>query len=136
MLDQRKIASEVSRETGIRLEPNDPAFAMARLVEMALEAATARLNSQIRVRLAEFEKAAQQLEGKAGKIVADKVKEAAVEFNSQLDKDLKAARWQVNELLGDVKKSRRWLWLLAGTGFITATMIFGGGLWIGGHFLR
>ena len=135
-MDQRKIASDVSRETGVHVEPNDPAFVTARLVQIVLEDTVARMDSDVRARLGEFECSIQRVEAKAGHMIAQRVKEAAMEFDTHLGRDLEATRLNINELVRDVQSSRRRLVTLIGAGIVGALLCFGGGLWIGTQCLR
>jgi len=136
MYDKEKLAAAITKETGISLESNDPSFAVARLFQVILEQTAAYLQSDLRARLAEFEKSVEKVEGKAGKLIAQQVKEAAVEFNTQLDKDLTTARQQITQLLGHVVNSRYHLLILISVALASALFLFGGGVWIGSRHLH
>ena len=134
MYDKEKLAVAITKETGIKLGPDDPAFAVARLFQVILEQTATNLKAHLGARLAEFEKSVEKVEGKAGKIIAEQVKKAALEFNSQLDRDLTDARSRVTELVSDVVKSRYQLLILFSLAFLCAAVLFGGGLWIGSRY--
>ena len=136
MYDKEKLAAAITKETGISLESNDPSFAVARLFQVILEQTASELQSDLRARLAEFDKSVEKVEAKAGKLIAQQVKAAAVEFNTQLDKDLTTARQQITQLLGHVVNSRYHLLILISVALASALFLFGGGVWIGSRHLH
>jgi len=136
MYDKEKLAAVITKETGISLGSNDPSFAVARLFQVILEQTASELQSDLRARLAEFDKSVEKVEAKAGKLIAQQVKAAAVEFNTQLDKDLTTARQQITQLLGHVVNSRYHLLILISVVLASALFLFGGGVWIGSRHLH
>ena len=48
MIDQRQLIGQVAAKNGIRLEPDDPAFALVTLNEAVLQDASAALTQEIR----------------------------------------------------------------------------------------
>ena len=54
MIDQKQLIGHVAAKNGIRLEPDDPAFALVTLNEAVLQDASAALTQEIRQVLNEF----------------------------------------------------------------------------------
>lgn len=54
MPDVKRLISEVAAENGIRVEPDDPLFALVTINRMVLDEAIQRLQGQIQARIAEF----------------------------------------------------------------------------------
>ena len=79
MLDVKRLIGEVAAQNGIRLEPDDPAFALVTLNQLVLEETAKRLFEQISANLAEFSDGLSKGEHLAGKTLAQDVRAAALE---------------------------------------------------------
>jgi hypothetical protein len=64
----KRLISEVAAQDGIRVEPDDPLFALVTINRMVLEEATQELQNQ--ARFAEFDASYQKAERRAGSILA------------------------------------------------------------------
>jgi hypothetical protein len=138
MIDVHRLIGEVAARDGIRVEPGDPAFALVTLNQLVLEDAVARIGEHIRAGIAEFNQAVQKTENRAGKLLAEEVKEAAAEIREELQRDIEAARVNALEILYDVhrKHSRAIFLRWAVAGVSAAAAVFASGVWAGTHFLR
>jgi hypothetical protein len=138
MIDVHRLIWEVAARDGIRVEPGDPAFALVTLNQLVLEDAVARIGEHIRVGIAEFNQAVQKTENRAGKLLAEEVKDAAAEIREELQRDIETARVSAREILYEVhrKHSRAMFlrWALAAVS--AAGAVFASGVWAGAHFLR
>ena len=138
MIDIKRLVAEVAARDSIRVEPGDPAFALVTLNQLVLEDAVERISEQIRVGMAEFAEAVHKTEARAGKVLAEQVKEVAAELRRELDADVEKARLDVARIVQTVytaptkADSIRWA---AAAGAI-AVLLFTAGLWIGASFLR
>jgi hypothetical protein len=72
-MDVEKLIGEVAARNGIRIEPDDPAFALVTLNQLVLEQTVQDLVVQIRAATAEFESAADRVQKRAGTILAREV---------------------------------------------------------------
>ena len=88
MLDTKRLIAEVAARNGIRVDPDDPAFALVTLVQLVLEESSRQITDDMRASIAEFERSVQRVETRAGKALAERVKEAAHEFTVQLQQRL------------------------------------------------
>ena len=138
MIDVKRLAAEVSARHDMRVEPRDPAFALVTLNQLVFEEIARRLTEEVRSGIAEFSDAVQKTETRAGKILAQQVKEAAAELRRELQQDIENARLNAAQMITEVHRAHshsalvRW----GGAGLICGMGLFGAGLWIGAHYLR
>ena len=133
MIDQQRLIGEVAAKNGIRLEPDDPAFALVTLNEIVLQDTVAALTHEIRSSLQSFAESLTKTENRAGKVLAQDVKVAAAELRRQLNSDIENASLKAHELVIKVSavNSRplmvRWL----ATGSLAALLLFLCGVVVG-----
>jgi hypothetical protein len=137
-IDIHRLIGEVAARDGIRIEPGDPAFALVTLNQLVLEDAVKQIGEHLRSGLDEFTEAVQKTEFRAGKVLAEEVKEAAAEVREELQRDIEAARIQAREILYEIhqKHSRATLVRCVVAAGATAIAVFVSGLWAGAHLLR
>jgi hypothetical protein len=102
MIDQQHLIGHVAARNGIRLEPDDPAFALVTLNEAVLQEASATLTDEIRQVLNGFTESLAKTEHRAGKALAQDVKTAAAELRRELNSDIEIASIKANELVTKV----------------------------------
>jgi hypothetical protein len=138
MIDVKRLIAEVAARDGIRVEPGDPAFALVTLNQLVLEDAAEQIREYIHAGVAEFTEAVRRTEVRAGRLLAEQVKEAAGELRDELHRDIEKARLEANEIVqavhGAHTKAALNRWFAAGV-FAGAGM-FAAGLWIGTVCLR
>jgi urease accessory protein UreH len=69
-VDVEKLIGEVAARNGIRIEPDDPAFALVTLNQLVLEEAVRNLVNEIRAATSDFECAAERIQNRAGAMLA------------------------------------------------------------------
>ena len=84
MLDVQRLIGEVAAKNGIRLEPNDPAFALVTLNQLVLEETVSRLGENVSLMLAQFADSLNKTERRAGALLAQDAKNAALEIKTLL----------------------------------------------------
>src|SRR3982750_4788033 len=99
MIDQRQLIGHVAAKNGIRLEPDDPGFALVTLNEAVLQDASSALMQEMRQILNSFAESLAKTEHRAGKALAQDVKTAAAELRRELDSDIEKASLNANELV-------------------------------------
>ena len=99
MIDQKQLIGQVAAKNGIRLEPDDPAFALVTLNEAVLQDASAALTQEIRQVLNSFAESLAKTEHRAGKVLAQDVKTAAAELRRDLNADVERASLKANDLV-------------------------------------
>jgi hypothetical protein len=138
MIDLNRLAAEVSARSGIRVEPGDAAFALVTLNQLVFEEIARTLSAEVRSGIAEFTDAVQKTETRAGKILAQQVKEAAAELRQELQRDIESARLSAGEMVTEVHHAHRNSALVrwGAAGLICGMALFGAGLWMGVHWIR
>lgn len=133
MIDQKQLIGQVAAKNGIRLEPDDPAFALVTLNEAVLQEASAALTQDIRQALNSFMESLAKTEQRAGKALAQDVKGAAAELRRELNTDIERASLKANELVMKVSAANarpaiaKWV----AVGFLAALLLFLGGVMVG-----
>ena len=138
MLDVKRLIGEVAARNGIRVESWDPAFALVTLNELVLEEIARRLTEEVHSGIAEFTEVVQKTEARAGKILAQQVKDASAELRRELQRDIEDARLKASEIVLDVHRAHRRPAIIrwGAAGLIAGVGLFGSGLWIGAHYFH
>ena len=133
MLDVKRLIGEVAAKNGIRLESDDPAFALVTLNQLVLEETVCQLNEQIASTLHQFTDALNKAENRAGKVLAQDVKAAAAELRKELNEDITKASLKARELVAEVSRahSRPVMYKWMALGIVTALLSFVGGMLAG-----
>ena len=128
MFDVKRLIAEVSAQNGIRLEPDDPAFALVTLNQLVLEGTANRVYEHVSATLAKFTESISKTEHLAGKMLAQEVKTAVAEIRMDW-----AANFQglqsvpaANNMNGRLAV---WRWLALGS--FSATVLFVAGFALG-----
>jgi cytochrome c-type biogenesis protein CcmH/NrfG len=138
MLDTKRLIAEVAARNGIRVDPDDPAFALVTLVQLVLEESSRQISDDVRASIAEFERSVQKVETRAGRILAERVKEAATEFNVHLQQQLEQSRPNTAVAATPIREARRRArsYRSIAIGAVAAIAVFMVGVWIGIHWSR
>ena len=133
MIDQKRLIGEVAAKNGIRLEPDDPAFALVTLNEIVLQDTVAALTHEIRSSLHSFAESLAKTENRAGKVLAHDVKVAAAELRRELNSDIENASLKAHELVNKVSavNSRPVMVKWLATGSLAALLLFLCGVIVG-----
>ncbi len=93
-MDVEKLIGEVAARNGIRIEPDDPAFALVTLNQLVLEETVRRLVSEIRAATTDFESAVERVQSRAGAIFArETISQQAAATREQRTTRSRAALW-------------------------------------------
>lgn len=138
MIDVKRLIAEVAARDGIRVEPGDPAFALVTLNQLVLEDAAQQIREHIRSGVVEFTEAVRKTEARAGKVLAEQVKDTAAELRLELERDIDKARLEANQIVYAVHQAHTKAALIRwGTaGVIAGMALLAAGLWIGAQLLR
>ena len=133
MVDQKQLIGQVAAKNGIRLEPDDPAFALVTLNEAVLQDASAALTQEIRQVLNSFTESLAKTEHRAGKALAQDVKMAAAELRRELNSDIERASLKADELVMKVSaaNARPAIVKWAALGSLAALLLFLCGVVVG-----
>jgi hypothetical protein len=135
MLEVPKLIGEVARRNGIRVEADDPAFALVTLNQLILEDTVRELRDHIRESIAEFDVSIQKVQTRAGRLVAQEFHERAMTLGRELQDDISQAGSKATELVCKVQQAHarpaRTPWTVAG--LFLAILVFLTGYWVGVH---
>jgi Transcriptional activator TraM len=133
MQDVKRLISEVAAQNGIRVEPDDPLFALVTINKMVLEEATQELQNRIQVVISGFDASYQRAERRAGSVLAQMVKESAEQMRQGLQNDIRLAGLKACEFVHLVNEAHRRPALIrwSAVGLAAGTLLFGGGVWLG-----
>ncbi len=92
-MDVEKLIGEVAARNGIRIEPDDPAFALVTLNQLVLEEAVKNLVREIRAATADFESAAERVQSRVGAMLANGFWRRTDPLLHQYDSRWARARW-------------------------------------------
>lgn len=133
MPDIDLLIGKVAEQNGIRLERDDPAFALVTLNELLLQETVDKLHAQIRSTLDEFTESVQRLDVRAGGLIAREVTQSAAGIRRELQQDIASASLQARELIRrvEVAHSRpavaRWMTI----GIVCGLLLFACGVCLG-----
>jgi hypothetical protein len=85
MPDVKRLIAEVAARNGIRIDADDPAFCLVTLNQLVLEDAGQKIVEEIEAATRQFLGAVQQIEGRAGVIVARELNETLSLLRRQIE---------------------------------------------------
>jgi len=133
MVDHKRLIGEVAAKNGIRLDPDDPAFALVTLNEIVLQDTVATLTQEVRSCLQSFTESLARTENRAGRVLAQDVKTAAAELRRELNADIENASLKAHDLVTKVSgantRPAMVRWLMAGS--VAAFLLFICGVAVG-----
>lgn len=133
MLDKERIIAEVAARNGIRIERDDPIFAVLTVTQMALDDAGDQLEERIRALMSDFEANVRAVERLAGRAVGDQAKNHAAALKQELRSDINSAAAKATELVTRVHRAheRPNIVMWASVGLLCAVALFCSGVWFG-----
>jgi len=132
-IDIQRLIAEVAAQHNVFLKPDDPAIALVTMNRLILDDAMESAHEQIRATIAEFRISMQKAEKRAGSILAQGVKESAVQMQRGLRNDIHIAGLKAREIVHLVNEAHRRPALIrwSAVGLVAGAMLFGGGIWLG-----
>jgi len=107
MADIDELIGKVAEQNGIRLERNDPAFALVTLNEAVLRDIAKDLQAQMQSTIDGFAETVRRLDARTGVLIAQEVRQSASEFRQEMQKDLASASLQARNLVSQVNAAHR-----------------------------
>jgi len=132
-LDLKQLAAKVSVEHGIRVDPDDPIMAVVTLNRLVLELSANEIVEGVRSATREFEQAAENVQARAGSLVAQEVRGCVATLREELLKNIGKASAEARERIEAAARAdprpdiQRWVAI----GLILGTALFGCGVWLG-----
>jgi len=133
MIDRERVVAEVATRNGIRIGKHDPLFAVMTVAQLALEESVEDLQAKLGSIIAEFEVNVRAVERRAGKVLAQEVKDCASELRGGIQDDINAAGVKARELVQSVHDAHRRpttiMWI--SVGLICGVALLICGIWLG-----
>ena len=132
-INPQRLIAEVAARHNVFLKPDDPAFALVTLNQLLLDGAVEAVHEQIRATIREFHASMEKAEKRAGSILAQGVKDSAIQMQQALQNDIRVAGLQAREIVHSVNEAHRRPALIrwSAVGLIAGAVLFGGGIWLG-----
>jgi hypothetical protein len=129
MYDVKQLIAAVRARNGIRVEEDDPIFALVTLNELVLEQIARRVSDEITTRLVAFNVGMDKTERRAGSLLAQDVKEAGAQIRADLQKDIDAAGMKAAYLVYKVDQAHKRpaliRWITVGLSLAVVLLVFG-----------
>ena len=137
-IDRQKIIGLVAEKNGIRVEKDDPVFAVATICQAYLEEAGRQIEASMRERLSEFEVAVAKVQTRAGQLVTAECNDRVASIRSELQRDIVLAGAKANEIVYRAEQANRHPVMLrwAVLGSVVSLTLLALGLWIGALYLH
>lgn len=136
--DRRKIIGLIAERNGIRVEKDDPVFAVATICQAYLEEAGRQIETSMSKHLTEFEAAVAKVQTRAGQLLAAECNDRVASIRSELQKDIVLAGAKANEIVFRAEQANRHpvmlRWAVLGTVVSLTLLVLG--LWIGARYLH
>jgi len=132
-IDIQRLIAEVAARHNVFLKPDDPAIALVTMNRLILDGVMETIHDQIRATIAEFHASMQKAEKRAGSILAQGVKESAVQMQRSLQNDIHIAGLKAREIVHLVSEAHRRPALIrwSAVGLVAGAFLFGCGVWLG-----
>ena len=129
----QRLIAEVAVRHNILLKPDDAAFALVTINQLVLDETMERVHAEIRETIAGFNASYEKAERRAGSILAQMVRESAVEMRKGLQNDIHIAGLKAREFVHLVNEAHRRPALIrwSAVGLVVGGLLFGGGFWLG-----
>ncbi len=106
-IDVQRLIAEVASRHKLLLKPDDPALALVTMNQLILDASLEAVHEQIRVTVTEFHASILKVEKRAGTMLAQTVKEAAVQMQAGLQSDIHVAGLKAREIVHLLNEAHR-----------------------------
>lgn len=133
MPDLQRLIAEVAARNRIRIEPDDPLFAVVTLNQLVLEETAECLLQRVEATIAGFETSIHQVENRAGKVLAQRLKESLADAQRALQNQADSIWVKAQESAARLQRARTRIALVcwAALGVGCALAVFWCGVWVG-----
>jgi hypothetical protein len=132
-IDVQQVIAEVARRHRIMLYPDDAIFAVVTINELVLERTVQEAMKAMAATLERFDASIERAEIRAGKILAQAVKDAGASICRAVHEDIRTAAVKTDELVCVIRGAQREragrLW--SGIALLCATLLCAGSFWLG-----
>ena len=131
--DRERLVHVIAERHGMKVQKDDPLFALGTICETYIDAAGKRFDELINNRLAEFEAAAGRLEKRTGQLIAQEFNDHLAAVRNSLQTDITLAGAKANEIVFRVEQAYRYPVFIRWTaiGLLCGLALLFFGIWIG-----
>ena len=135
--DRERLVRVIAGRHNIRVDRDDPLFAVGTICEAYIDEAGRRFDELIKNRMAEFEAAAGRIEKRAGQLVAQEFNDHLAAVRNSLQTDITLAGAKANEIVYRIAQANGYPVMVRWTaiGVVFAVLMFACGLVIGWGYL-
>jgi hypothetical protein len=133
MLDTQKLVAEIAERHHVRVDPDDPIFVVVTVNQRVMEDTIREMLKVMEATLARFDASIERAENRAGRVLAQSVKESGDGIRRVVHEDIGAASVKASELVRAIHRahSERALGIWAGIALLCATALCAGSFWLG-----
>ena len=133
MLDTQKLIAEIAARHHVRVDPDDPVFVVVTVNQRVMEDTVREMLKVMEATLARFDASVERAENRAGRVLAQAVKESGDGIRRVVHEDIGAASVKANELVRAIHNAHsvRALGLWAGVTLLCTTVLCAGSFWLG-----
>jgi hypothetical protein len=133
MLDTQKLIAEIAERHHVRVEPDDPVFVVVTVNQRVMEDTVREMLKVMEATLARFDASIERAENRAGRMLAQSVKESGDGIRRLVQEDIGAASIKAVELVRAINRAHgeRALRFWAGVTLLCAIVLCAGSFWLG-----
>lgn len=131
-IDLKRLAAEVSVQHGIRIDPDDPMFAVVTLNRLIFDQAVAEVLERMQSSIRDFEAATEKVQIRAGAILAQEVRECGLALRQRCRQTLEQAAGPRSESQVSRHPKVRPKWNSTPAVIVIGLMLFAAGVLVGG----
>jgi Transcriptional activator TraM len=133
VLDTQKLIVEIAERHHVRVEPDDPVFVVVTVNQRVMEDTIREMLKVMEATLARFDASIEHAENRAGRILAQSVKESSEGIRRAVHEDIGAASIKATELVHAIDRahSERALKYWSSIAILCITFLCAGCFWLG-----
>jgi CHASE3 domain sensor protein len=135
--DREHLVRIIADRHGIKVQKDDPLFAVGTICEAYIDEAGRRFDELIKIRIAELEAAAARIEKRTGQLVAQEFNDHLSAVRNSLQTDITLAGAKANEIVYRIEQVNGYPVMVRWTavGIVFAVLMFAFGVVIGWGYL-
>jgi CHASE3 domain sensor protein len=135
--DRERLVRLIADRHSIRVEKDDPLFAVGTICETYIDEAGRRFDELIKNRITEFEAAADRIEKRTGQLIAQEFNDHLAAVRNSLQTDITLAGAKANEIVYRIERANGYSVMVRWTaiGVVFAVLVFAFGVVIGWAYL-
>jgi hypothetical protein len=136
--DRERLVRVIADRHGIRVDKDDPLFAVGTICEAHMDEAARRFDELITQRITDFEAAVGKVQRRAGHLIAEEFNDHLLAVRNSLQTDITLAGAKANDIVFRIEQAYRYPVVIRWTvvGMLSAVLFVALGVWIGRYCVR